>query len=324
MSEACENFNTDIAQIDNLYDLLLREITNKATKKAYKELYNKSYLTDIKEKEEKFKKEKNRINLNTATLVNTNYWRIEGISGIYSIFYKNVSEVFGRDVAEFDIPKEIQETSSIEEVATVSEEVQEEEEAVEKIPFQIDGYDDEDIEDEDNDVSIFESDENSDEADAEEYNEDDEINSDKENMITTPNTLIGNIVSEINNGSDIDEEFDIFGEKYKDVDFTDTNVMVAKSKVEEEMNFSDTKLTRGSNKTQKENIFKEIGFEDEIPYDVEDNELQLFDDWKTAQRKNSNPIEDLDLTKETTKKSGGLFKKLRRENKKNNFSDDIW
>ena len=100
--------------------------------------------------------------------------------------------------------------------------------------------------------------------------------------------------------------------------------MVAKSKVEEEMNFSDTKLTRGSNKTQKENIFKEIGFEDEIPYEVEDDELQLFDDWKTAQRKNSNPIEDFDVTKETAKKSGGLFKKLRRENKKNNFSDDIW
>ena len=36
MSEACENFAADIVQIDNLYELLLREIANKATKKAYK------------------------------------------------------------------------------------------------------------------------------------------------------------------------------------------------------------------------------------------------------------------------------------------------
>ena len=90
MSEACENFATDIVQINNLYELLLREIANKATKKAYKELYNKSYLKDIQDKEEKFKREKNRVNLNTATLINSNYWRIEGIKEIYTVYYKNV------------------------------------------------------------------------------------------------------------------------------------------------------------------------------------------------------------------------------------------
>ena len=41
MSEACENFNTDAIQINNLYELLIKEVANKATKKAYKELYNK-------------------------------------------------------------------------------------------------------------------------------------------------------------------------------------------------------------------------------------------------------------------------------------------
>ena len=56
MLEACENFDTDVVQIDNLYTLLLKEITNKSTKKAYKELYNKSYLIDIEENDEKFKK----------------------------------------------------------------------------------------------------------------------------------------------------------------------------------------------------------------------------------------------------------------------------
>ena len=34
MSEACENFNTDIIQINNLFELLVREINKKATKKA--------------------------------------------------------------------------------------------------------------------------------------------------------------------------------------------------------------------------------------------------------------------------------------------------
>lgn len=109
MLDAAENFNTDVAQIDNLYALLIREITNKSTKKAYKELYNKSYLVDIEENDEKFKKEKNKINLSTATVMNTNYWRIEGIKNIYTVFYKEVVEIFGKDLDEFEVPKEIDE-----------------------------------------------------------------------------------------------------------------------------------------------------------------------------------------------------------------------
>ena len=152
MSEACENFNADTVQINNLFELLLREATNKATKKAYKELYNQSYLTEIKEKEEKFKREKNRVNLNTATLINSNYWRIEGVRGIYTVFYKNVSEVFGRDVEEFDIPKEFdenvnedseeydEETAQEEVVEEVVEEKKEEKKKeVPRMPFEIHG-----------------------------------------------------------------------------------------------------------------------------------------------------------------------------------------
>ena len=106
MVEACEKFEADTEQIENLYKLLLKEIANKSTKKAYKELYNKSYLIEIEEKDAKFKKEKNRINLPVGTIMNSNYWRIEGIKNIYTVFYKDVSEVFGKDLIEFDIPKE--------------------------------------------------------------------------------------------------------------------------------------------------------------------------------------------------------------------------
>ena len=162
MSEACENFNADAVQINNLFELLLRETTNKATKKAYKELYNQSYLTEIREKEEKFKKEKNRVNLNTATLINSNYWRIEGVRGIYTVFYKNVSEVFGRDVEEFDIPKEFDENASEDQdeydgedvvVEQVEEEVVEEKKEEKKketprMPFEFKGSLDIDFDDE--------------------------------------------------------------------------------------------------------------------------------------------------------------------------------
>ena len=161
MSEACENFNADTVQINNLFELLLRETTNKATKKAYKELYNQSYLTEIKEKEEKFKREKNRVNLNTATLINSNYWRIEGVRGIYTVFYKNVSEVFGRDVEEFDIPKEFDENvnedseeydgEEAEEVVVeevVEEKKEEKKKEVPKMPFEIHASLDIDLDDE--------------------------------------------------------------------------------------------------------------------------------------------------------------------------------
>ena len=138
MLEACDNFNTDIAQIDNLYTLLSKEIANKSTKKAYKELYNKSYLIDIEENDEKFKKEKNKINLSTATIMNTNYWRIEGIKNIYTVFYKDVVEVFGKTLDEFEVPKDPDELeneeslfeSSIEKEEAIAEKVIPEEKAV--------------------------------------------------------------------------------------------------------------------------------------------------------------------------------------------------
>lgn len=334
MSEACENFNTDTVQIGNLYELLLKEIANKATKKAYKELYNKSYLTDIKDKEEKFKKEKNRVNLNTATLINSNYWRIDGIKGIYTIFYKNVSEVFGRDVAEFDIPKEI-DSSSVNEDINSTEEVKNEEtveEVVEKIPFQIDDeFEDVDkeIEEENEDIvdeygiMAEEAIEKSIRKAVEEIDE--EENEDIEEPITS---IVSKVPSSINlsfDNDEDDEEFDIFGEKYKEIDFTESNVIAAKSKVEEEMNFPDKKITRVPRKTKSENIFKKIDLEDDLPYEVEEDEIKLFDNFNQTENSN-NGIEDFNLTRESAQKSAGMFGKLRKitGTKKNKPIDDIW
>lgn len=104
MKEACENLDEDIVQINNLYTLLLKEISKKITKKSYAELYNIDYLKDLEKKSEEFEKQIKKLNL-PVTIINPNYWRIEGMKKIYDVFYKNVTEEYGRDLSEY-MPKE--------------------------------------------------------------------------------------------------------------------------------------------------------------------------------------------------------------------------
>ena len=124
MKDACINFDNDIAQINNLYELLLRETTGKSTKKAYRELYNKTYLKEIEEKEKNFEQETNKIKLKMGAVINYNYWRIDGIKNIYHVFQDEITEKFEKDLSEFrieepedeNIDKEIEEmTKEIEE-----------------------------------------------------------------------------------------------------------------------------------------------------------------------------------------------------------------
>lgn len=327
MSEACESFNADIVQINNLYDLLLKEIANKATKKSYRDLYNKSYLTEIKEKEEKFKKEKNRVNLNTATLINTNYWRIEGIRAIYTVFYKNVSEVFGKDVEEFEIPEDIDEDISEAEVPSQVEYEDSEEEKVEKVPevkmpFKIkaiteDSIEDLDIDDDESDeddeiMNKFKTIEN-DEDDIQESEEDDEEEDDIEDETAIDKEDVEDIVDNIveDFSKDVPEEFDIFGDKYRDIAFPENDIIPKKAK--------ETKK-RNSKKVE------EIRIEDEEPFSDEEDEENLLESVKTIKRKGKkdNEIEDIELTEEVTAKKG-LLKKMRKiTNVKKNLADDIW
>ena len=103
MKDACENFELDMEQFNNLYELILREISGKATKKAYKELYNKEYLKNIEEKEKSFEKEINSIKIKSGTIINSNYWRIEEIKNIYEVFQNEVSKKFEKDLSEFKL-----------------------------------------------------------------------------------------------------------------------------------------------------------------------------------------------------------------------------
>ena len=338
MSEACENFEADVIQINNLFELLVKEITNKSTKKAYKELYNKNYLIDIQEKDEKFKREKNRVNLNTATLINSNYWRIEGIREIFTIFYKTVTEVLGRNVDEFDVIKaddynafecledetqeEVSKTEIIEE--KVAEKVTEKvkkvkpvEEEKEEIPFEIeevpakktkkvvvkkvkieDDEEDEDVlfensknlrdiqnqeDEEDDDLynDVSENDKNDTEDDFEDdsddmdeyedenindseeidddYESDEEDEEDDDDDYNSADDMINSLVQNFQN----DDEFDIFGEKYKNVDVLKTlnkkNKRTQKIKEnfeesadDEESLFTDIKKAKVNKKTKNE------------------------------------------------------------------------
>ena len=323
MSEACENFNTDIIQINNLYELLIKEIANKATKKAYKELYNKSYITDIKDKEERFKREKNRVNLNTATLVNSNYWRIEGIRGIYSVFYKNVSEVFGRDVAEFDIPKEFKHQRSDDSDQEENEEIYEEpiiEDTI-RIPFDM-GDDEDDEDEEDEDVEELEEDSLISEkrkkaiaaAASESFESDDE-------SLNSYDDMLDNVIQEIKEGTD-EPEFDIFGEKYQEIDVTEVI-----KKNEEELEIPKVEnIEKIAEDMDNINIEPEEKLFEEYIEDEEDAE-DLFSDVKKIKntRQSVNEIENFDIPNEGKKKSGVLGK-LRKINgaKKAKADSDVW
>lgn len=291
MSEACESFSTDVAQINNLYELLLMEIANKATKKAYKSLYNKSYLIDIQEQEEKFKKEKSRVNLNTATLINSNYWRIEGIKAIYTVFYKIVIDVFGREVEEFDIPKETDEDQDEAEdiaasVPALDSYGTEKESSVVSIPFAIKVSGSEDTEDDSNDESY-------------EY-------SGYEDMIDdVADDLQENVAA---------EDFDIFGEKYRENDFVE-NLMkeeiASRSKAVEINTVNEDKVI---------NVKPAVNNEVEFAFDKYEEEEPLFSDIKSITRKKNvrSQIEDLEVTKDdvnppkilkTIRKTGNTRKK---------------
>ena len=217
MEEACKNFETDIAQISNLYELIIKETTGKSTKKAYKELYNKNYLKDIEEEEKDFEEEVTNIKINMGTVINSNYWRIEGIKNIYKVFQEEVSEKFNKDLSEYRI-EEIEEvilpgTNDIEEYEDNgsyddyenNEEYDEYEEDDEEYEDNEEYYeydeDDEDYEDNEEYDEYDEDDEDYDEYDKDEYGEDYEDNEEDVNEIIEDDIekIINNSRKNVNN-----------------------------------------------------------------------------------------------------------------------------
>ena len=160
MNEACKNFDADIRQINNLYELILKEITGKSTKKAYEELYNKTYLRNIQENERSFEREISNMKLDIqGALINSNYWRVEGIKNVYEVFEQEVTEKFDKDLSSYKL-EELPKNKEIE-LFSQNEEIKNEETNFDDLyddDFDIDFYEDEEDEDneeEDNNIIIY-------------------------------------------------------------------------------------------------------------------------------------------------------------------------
>lgn len=172
MEEACENFTADMEQVRKLYELIIREITNKSSKKAYKELYNKEYLKNIEDKEKNFEEEVNNIRVNAGAIINSNYWRIEEIKNIYDVFQNEVTQKFGKDLSEFqpqeENEEEIEEKTEIEDDIFKTKISDEDTEYVEEFEFD----DDDEYDEADNGKEYYEDEEEYEDEDDEEYEDD--------------------------------------------------------------------------------------------------------------------------------------------------------
>ena len=204
MEEACNNLEEDLEQINNLYTLLLKEISKKITKKSYSELYHLDYLKALETKSKEFEEEIKKLNL-PVTIINPNYWRIEGMKKIYDVFYQCVTEEYGRDLSEYmpiekleeafpntktegaKIKKEKQETKKTEQQEETNSiideyEIKDTRTEIDKKIDMILGFDDEDdFEDDDwDEEDISEEDEDDWEEDDQEEEEEDDTDEDWE------------------------------------------------------------------------------------------------------------------------------------------------
>ena len=184
MIEACNNFELDIMQIEKLYELIIREITNRSTKKGYNQLYNKTYLKHIEDKEKNFEQEVNNVNISMGTVINSNYWRIEGIKNIYNVFQEEVSQKFNKDLSEYKMeePDEIEEIAEVKvEKISPKQEVVEKEEQHHQLFKQeeYNDYEETDYDEEEDDENIEIFDDEEEEYDEYEDYEEEEIDEDE-------------------------------------------------------------------------------------------------------------------------------------------------
>lgn len=102
MKEACEDFDKDTNQINNLYELLVAETTKDIDNKNYKELYRADYLADLQKKENEFEKKLRKLNL-VGKILNPINWRIVSIEKIYLVFDEIVTNEYQRDLSSYKI-----------------------------------------------------------------------------------------------------------------------------------------------------------------------------------------------------------------------------
>ena len=295
MEEACQNFELDMIQIHNLYELILREIANKSTKKAYKELYNKTYLRNIEDKEKNFEEEVNNIKINMGTVINSNYWRIEGIKNVYNVFQEEVTQKFNKDLSEY----------KLEEIT-----VPEEDNIIENKAANNSKYSSKDIETDEQDYDEYE-DYEEDEEDIyddyeDEYEDDTEYDEEELEDEEYDNDFDEEDDDDYYYDDDNDEEED--EEEYEDYeedeydydDYEDDEYL----EYQEENKKENKKVTRKKNQNSKE---KEV---EEIDDDAWEKEI--------IQQLNKKRTSKNNTKKQNTNIFGKLFKDKKENNKKDN------
>ncbi len=185
MSEASDNLQKDLVQIKNMYELIVKEITNKSTKKSYKELYNPEYLQELKEDEKEFERSVSKLNM-IGTVIYPEYWRVDGMQKIYETFRDIITNIYGKDLSEYE---PIDTTEEVEDNL-------------------IEDYDTEDEDEEDDDDIDWDDD---DEFDIEDEEDDKEEETEEDKIDKDIDEILG-----IYNSSDEDDEED---EGYDNIDF---------------------------------------------------------------------------------------------------------
>ncbi len=114
MLEACKKFVLDFEQIDKLYDIILKEIAGRSTKKIYKENYNKEYLLELENVSVEPSLDTGRMRQEAIAFMNLNYWRASGMRSVYESFEEIATTIYEKDLTEF-LPEEVKETETSEE-----------------------------------------------------------------------------------------------------------------------------------------------------------------------------------------------------------------
>lgn len=251
MSEACEQFENDMDRFDNLYELVVKEITGKATKKAYKELYDVEYLNEINKKEENLEKELNNLKMNSGVIINSDSWRIEEIKNIYNVFENEVTQKFERDLSEFK-PEQDEE-----DIADVKSEISEK---IQDSIFKRNKYDDDIFGDDydDDDDYDDEYDEDSDYEETEEHEDTDDFEDDDEY---------------VDSDYEDDDEYDDYDNEYEDNDEYDEEEV--DDDEEEDSDYEDDDDYEDSDFEDEE--YEDDDYEDDEEY-VEDDEFDEDDD----------------------------------------------
>lgn len=299
MEEACQNFELDMIQIHNLYELILREISNKSTKKAYKELYNKTYLKNIEDKEKNFEEEVNNIRINMGTVINSNYWRIEGIKNVYNVFQEEVTQKFDKDLSEFKLEESVieQDKVLIENKTSDSKRTKTKKNEKENIDYDEEEY--EDYEDYDDDEDYDQED---DEYYYDEYYEDDVDYEESEDEEYDEYDVDDDYLED----EDYDGEYED-DEYYDDEDYED-----------DDLDYED----------YDEYDEEDEDYEDYDEYDEEDEDYENYDEDEEDYEENEKKLKSKEEKKKSTKKTNNSKnnnkKKQSIKEEVQEIDDDAW